>query len=164
MRRPALILIAGVAAVMLAAAKPAKTPSAAKRRGAPAAALADSSIGLSRTSVFSVPAPLAYAAPADIPGQRPKLPRAYPGAPPRIPHGILDFLPITRAQNACLECHDRATAAENGVLPIPASHYHDLRRAPDAERETIAGARYVCVSCHVPQTDAPPLVGNTFGR
>jgi len=84
------------------------------------------------------------------------------GAPPRIPHGIADFLPITAARHPCLECHDRRNAAEVEAVPLPASHYRDLRRAPEVDRETVAGARYVCVSCHVPQTDAPPLVGNRF--
>jgi cytochrome c-type protein NapB len=124
----------------------------------------DSSIGLSRTSPFSVPVPPAITQPASDPGDEPKFPRAYPGAPPLIPHGIAEFLPITREQNDCLECHDREQAPEFGAVSLPASHYQDLRREPDVERRSIAGARYVCLSCHVPQTDAPPLVGNRFDR
>jgi len=144
-------------------AAPAKSATPAKR-AAPAASAPDSSIGLSRTSVFAVPEPPLVAPPAGAPGERPRYPRAFPGAPPRIPHAIQEFLPITREQNACFECHHRANAPESGAVPIPASHYRDTRRAPMAEREQIAGARQVCVSCHVPQTEAPPLVGNRFGQ
>jgi len=48
--------------------------------------------------------------------------------------------------------------------PLPASHYTDLRNAPGKVGDTVTGARWVCTSCHVPQTDAKPLVGNRFTR
>lgn len=156
MRRSILVLLAATVAAAVIAAKPAK-------HAAPGSALPDSTIGLSHTSVFSAPAPPAVAAPDGIPGDAPRIPRAYPGAPPRIPHGIGDFLPITRDQNMCIECHDTGSAGDTGAVPIPASHYVDLRRAPDVSRDRVAGARYVCVTCHVPRTDATPLVGNAFG-
>jgi len=155
MRRSILVLLAAATAVAAVAAKPAPRP-------APGAAVPDSALGLSHTSVFSVPAPPAVAVPDGIPGDTPRIARAYPGAPPRIPHGIADFVPITRDQNMCIECHDVGSAGDTGAVPIPASHYVDLRRAPGEERDRVAGARYVCVSCQVPQTDAPPLVGSTF--
>ena len=157
MRRLPLVILAFSTAAALVAAKPAKGP-------APAAPVPDSTIGLSRTSVFSVPAPPAIAKAAAEPGTRPRLPRAFAGSPPALPPGVAEFLPITRARHACLECHDRPNAAEVEAVPVPASHYRDLRQAPAVERQTIAGARYVCVSCHVPQTEAPPLVGNRGGR
>jgi len=129
-----------------------------KRGSAPAAkrtarVVADSALGLSRTSVFSVPVPPPVVANGRQPGETKPLSRMFPGAPPRIPHEITDFVPIRRNENACVECHDRSRAPESGAVPIPESHYRDLRRAPDARRETLAGARYVCVSCHVPLTD-----------
>ena len=45
---------------------------------------------------------------------------------------------------------------------IPARHYADPRNAPTLKRAEIAGSRYVCTACHVPQTDAKPLVANGF--
>jgi cytochrome c-type protein NapB len=127
------------------------------------AAIPDSTLGLSRTSVFSAPAPAAVVPNTLDPGEAPRIPRAYPGAPPRIPHAIADFAHITREENPCLGCHDAAAAAQSGAVPIPASHYRDLRRAPKVARQQVAGARYVCVSCHVPITDAKPPVENRFG-
>ena len=47
------------------------------------------------------------------------------------------------------------------ATPIPASHYVDLRRGGQ-KGERLAGARHVCISCHVPRTDARPLVGSRF--
>jgi cytochrome c-type protein NapB len=137
----------------------------AEQRGRPAAATAipDSALGFVGASVFSVPVPPLFRANTSDPGERPRLPRAYPGAPPRIPHGIGDFLPITRELHACLGCHDTANLEASGAVALSAAHYRDLRRAPEAARREIAGARYVCVSCHVPTTDAGPLVGNSFG-
>jgi len=152
---------AAVAAALLASAPGPSTRGAEaatpKRGRVPAAkratlVLADSAMGLSRTSVFSVPAPPPVAANRAQPGETQPLPRMFPGAPPRIPHEITDFIPIRRNENECVECHDRARATESGAVPIPVSHYRDLRRAPDQGRETVAGARYVCVSCHVPLT------------
>jgi len=153
---------AALAAVSLASAPGPATrgaEAAAPKRGSAAAAkrpalvVADSAMGLSRTSVFSVPAPPPVAVNRRQPGETKPLPRMFPGAPPRIPHEITDFVPIRRNGNECVECHDRARALESGAVPIPESHYRDLRRAPDTARDGIAGARYVCVSCHVPLTD-----------
>ncbi|BDG02098.1 nitrate reductase cytochrome c-type subunit [Anaeromyxobacter oryzae] len=124
----------------------------------------DASLGLSKTGVFDVPAPPAVRAEDSSPGEKPAPPRAYPGAPPAIPHGIADFLPITRTQNLCLDCHAVKEKKPGEATPIPASHYRDLRRAPGAPRGRIAGARHVCTACHATRSDAAPLAGSTFGR
>ena len=125
----------------------------------------DSELGLSRTSVFDVPAPPLATANEAAPGERPVLPRAYPDAPPRIPHAIGDFLPITREQNSCVDCHGGTKVKEQGQpTPLPPSHYTDLRNAPDKAGDTVTGARFVCTTCHVPLTDAKPLVDNRFRR
>jgi len=122
----------------------------------------DTSLGLARGSVFDVPAPPPVKANDSAPGELPLLPRAYALAPPRIPHAVTDFLPITRKQNACLDCHAVKEKAKGEPTPIPPSHYTDDRNAPGRVGGQVAGARYVCVSCHVGRTDAPDLVENRF--
>ena len=129
---------------------------------APGGPIADSELGLSKGSVFDVPAPPAVKANDTIPGEGPLLPRPYISAPPRIPHAVADFLPITRKQNACLACHAVKEKKQGEPTPIPPSHYTDYRHAPDRVGDQVAGARYVCVSCHAARTDAPNLVGNHF--
>lgn len=124
-------------------------------------------MGLSKGSVFDTPTPKVYHYGTAQPGQSKLLPRAYSGAPPQIPHDISDFLPITAQSNLCVACHNQPAqwgkAPEQGVATaIPASHYTDLRRAPGKVTENLINARYNCNQCHVPQTDAPALVKNTF--
>lgn len=125
------------------------------------------SMGLSKTSVFEVPTPVVYHYSVVPPGQSKPLPRAYLGAPPQISHDIADFLPITRENNLCISCHNQqdlwGKKLEAGsATPIPPSHFTDLRNAPGKVTDHLINARYNCNQCHVPQTDAPPLVGNTF--
>jgi len=128
------------------------------------APLSDESLGLAKGSVFDVPTPPAVKANDSAPGELPVLPRAYRIAPPRIPHAVGDFLPITRSQNACLDCHGVKEASKGEPTPIPSSHYTDSRHAPDRAGSQVVGARHVCVSCHIARTDAPDLVENRFRR
>jgi cytochrome c-type protein NapB len=129
---------------------------------APAAGIPDADLGLSKVSVFAVPAPPAAKPNDTVPGELPVLPRAYALAPPRIPHGIDGFLPITPKQNSCVDCHAVKEKKAGEPTPIPASHYVDLRNAPGKAGDQVAGARWVCISCHVPRTDAQPLVESRF--
>jgi cytochrome c-type protein NapB len=131
--------------------------------GPPAKPVSDRDLGLSRTSVFEVPVPPLYQAETAAPGEKPLPKRVNRETPPVIPHGISDYLPITRSSNLCLDCHAVEGPKKKGeATPIPPSHYQDLRRNPEAKGERIAGARYVCISCHLPQTNATPLVENRF--
>jgi cytochrome c-type protein NapB len=98
------------------------------------------------------------------PGDRPVRPRPYPGAAPAIPHGVSDFLPITKDQNACVDCHAVAQKKKGEPTPIPSSHFVDLRNAPEKRQEKVAGARWVCTACHVSQQDVAPLVKSPFPR
>lgn len=150
--RPLAIGLASVLA--LAALVLAAKPTTSGPAGIPA-----ERIGLVPMDVLAVPVPDAVRNDQSQPGERPGLPRWNDQAPPVIPHGIADFVPITAAENACVMCHAVAEAAEGDPTPIPDSHYRDLRNAPEVRRETIAGSRYVCTSCHVPLTDAEPLFG-----
>ena len=54
------------------------------------------------------------------PGQSQRLPRAWEGAPPVIPHSLRGLTPITATNNACVRCHGRA-GATTGPPPAPAS-------------------------------------------
>jgi cytochrome c-type protein NapB len=84
--------------------------------------------------------------------------RNYPDQPPVIPHQI-DNYQIDLNANKCLTCHSR-TAVEVSQAPM-VSVTHFMNR----EGQTLAAVtprRYFCIQCHVPQTDARPLVGNSF--
>jgi cytochrome c-type protein NapB len=123
----------------------------------------DDLIGLSKVDVRDVPDPDPVADDTTEPGEGGMLERAYEGAPPVISHLSTDFLPITRTENLCLECHMFEGEAEEGLpTPIPASHYTDLRHAPSVVSDEVVGARYNCTLCHVPRTGAAPLVKSGF--
>lgn len=128
----------------------------------PSEPVTDAEIGLAKGSVFDVPTPPAVKANESNPGELPVLPRPYVIAPPRVPHAVSDFLPITQKQNACLDCHAVQEKKQGDPTPIPPSHYTDYRNAPDRVGGQVAGARYVCVSCHAARTNAPDLVENRF--
>jgi cytochrome c-type protein NapB len=141
-----------------------------------AIALAGLALGAAPKSIPEVKIGLAEAGPAEVlvppavkenesaPGERPVRARPYPGAAPAVPHGIADQLPITKDQNACVDCHAVAEKKKGEPTPIPASHYTDLRNAPEKRQEKVVGARWICTSCHVPQHDVAPLVKNPFPR
>ena len=134
-------------------------PPAPPTRVAP---LPDASLGLAKASVFDVPTPPPVKANETAPGEKPALPRPYVIAPPRIPHAVGDFLPITAKQNSCVDCHSVTEKKSGEPTPMPASHYVDYRNTPHQVGDQVAGARYVCISCHVVVTDAPSLVENRF--
>ncbi|RDY65795.1 nitrate reductase cytochrome c-type subunit [Lysobacter soli] len=84
--------------------------------------------------------------------------RAYPMQPPTIPHAI-DGYQVGRNSNRCMLCHARANAEKFQAPPVSVTHYMDR---DDQFLATISSRRYFCNQCHVVQTDAPLLVGNTF--
>ena len=140
-----LILLALAPTLLLAQAKP----------------IPDRDLGLAKGSVFETPAPPRFQDEASAPGEKALPRRINREYPPVIPHGIAEALPITRDSNLCMDCHAVAGPKQKGeATPIPKSHYVDLRRAPQTQAKAVAGTRYVCISCHVPRTDATPLVGN----
>ena len=146
-----LILSLTLSALSLSASQP------------PPKRIPDRNLGLSRTSVFEVPSPPAYQDENSSPGEKPLPKRINREYPPVIPHGLADCLPITRSSNLCLECHAVPGPKKKGEpTPIPASHFLDLRRVPEVRGKEVAGTRYVCISCHIPRTDAPPAVGTRY--
>ncbi len=83
------------------------------------------------------------------PGQASKIERAYPGAPPLVPHAV-DKMNITREKNDCIGCHkDGTRVGQDVATKIPESHY---------EGTGLAGIRYNCLQCHVPQAEGEPPV------
>jgi len=156
----AVLAAAGLAALSACAAPKAAAPAAPPAKAAP---VKDRDLGLSKTSVFEVPAPPAWKAEASTPGEKPPPPRIGTQIPPVVPHGVADSLPITRSSNACVDCHQVAGPKKAGEpTPLPPSHYVDYRNAPDKAGDQVAGARWVCTACHVPRTDAPPAVANGY--
>jgi len=84
--------------------------------------------------------------------------RNYPEQPPLIPHKIRGYQ-VDRNSNRCLTCHSRAAVEESQAPMVSVTHYMDRE---NQVRATVSARRYFCNQCHVPQTDAKPLVENTF--
>lgn len=85
-------------------------------------------------------------------------PRNYRQQPPIVPHSM-DQYQIDLRTNQCLTCHDWTTAGDRGAPTLSMTHYLDRN---GTQLDTVAGTRWFCNQCHVPQADAPALVGNTF--
>jgi nitrate reductase (cytochrome), electron transfer subunit len=84
--------------------------------------------------------------------------RNYPDQPPVIPHSIRDYQ-IDLNGNKCLTCHSRKFTEQSQAPMISVTHYQDR----DGNfLGAVAPRRYNCTACHVPQTNARPLVENTF--
>jgi nitrate reductase (cytochrome), electron transfer subunit len=84
--------------------------------------------------------------------------RAYPEQPPIIPHSIEGYQ-LTLATNRCLECHRREYTQLVGAPMISFTHFMDRDGQMLAD---VAPRRYLCTACHVQQTEARPLVDNTY--
>ncbi|TQR33008.1 nitrate reductase [Campylobacter sp. MIT 99-7217] len=95
------------------------------------------------------------------PGEAEVIDRSFENAPPFIPHSTDGLLPITKDNNMCLSCHVKELATEVGATAMPATHYFDFR-ANKSTGDVISDTRFNCTLCHVPQSNAKPLVGNTF--
>lgn len=87
-----------------------------------------------------------------------RMQRNYRQQPPLIPHSV-DQYQIDLRTNQCLSCHDWTRAGERNAPTLSMTHYLDRE---GRELDHIAGTRYFCNQCHVPQDDAPPLVDNLF--
>ncbi|WP_420583556.1 nitrate reductase cytochrome c-type subunit [Ruegeria sp.] len=84
--------------------------------------------------------------------------RNYRQQPPLIPHSIEQYQIDTRT-NQCLSCHDWTKAGDRNAPTLSMTHYLDRE---GRELDHIAGTRYFCNQCHVPQADVPALVDNVF--
>lgn len=121
----------------------------------------DDKIGLSKTSVFAVPAPDTFKYRDADPARAGTLPRAWPDAPPLVPHRIDPFVPLTAARNQCVNCHNRPSMIgkkiEGAPTAMPASHYREVEG-----KKVRNHSQHICTQCHVPQAEVQVLVGNTF--
>jgi len=88
-----------------------------------------------------------------IPGKVKPAPVAFEGAPPMIPHSVEGMLPITKNNNMCLNCHMPQSAKALNVTPIPKTHF---------KNDKLAGSRFNCTLCHVPQANVDPVIQNKF--
>jgi cytochrome c-type protein NapB len=86
--------------------------------------------------------------------------RDYMQQPPLIPHTIQNYQ-ITKNFNKCMDCHSFSKAKAAGATKVGVSHFKDRQ---GVELDNVSPRRYFCTQCHVPQTDAKPLVENTFQR
>lgn len=90
----------------------------------------------------------------------PPVPRDYVQQPPLIPHKVEGY-EITRNFNKCMDCHSWSRYQEFNATKVSLTHFKDR---DGGELSNISPRRYFCMQCHIPQTDAKPLVENTFKR
>lgn len=91
---------------------------------------------------------------------RAPLDRDFVQQPPLIPHTIANYQ-ITKNFNKCMDCHAWARTKTSGATKVSVTHF---RTRDGQELDNVSPRRYFCTQCHVPQTDAKPLVDNTFQR
>src|SRR5262245_59830507 len=87
-----------------------------------------------------------------------RLQRNYKYQPPIIPHRV-DGYQVDKNFNKCLDCHARAKTDFSQAVPVSETHYIDRS---GKTLDHISTRRYFCMQCHVPQENAPPLIGNGF--
>lgn len=90
----------------------------------------------------------------------PLLPRDFVQQPPMVPHKT-DGYEVSMNFNRCMDCHSWSRYSETGATKVSLTHFKDR---DGGEMANVSPRRYFCVQCHVSQTDAKPLVGNTFER
>lgn len=91
---------------------------------------------------------------------RPPIPRDFIQQPPLIPHSVRNYN-ITLNFNKCMDCHAWSKYKEAGATKVSLTHFKDTS---GKDLANISPRRYFCTQCHVPQTDAPPLVNNNFQK
>lgn len=86
--------------------------------------------------------------------------REYVQQPPLVPHSVQGYN-ITKNFNKCLDCHSWSRYKETGATKVSLTHF---KTRDGQELSNISPRRYFCMTCHVPQTDAKPLVKNNFKK
>lgn len=85
-------------------------------------------------------------------------PRTFEEQPPLIPHPIEKYA-ITMKANDCFECHAGTRDGKADAVRPSNEHFKDRE---GKLQNALSPARYFCDQCHVPQTDAKPLIDNAF--
>ncbi|MFN3987408.1 MAG: nitrate reductase cytochrome c-type subunit [Rhodocyclaceae bacterium] len=88
----------------------------------------------------------------------PPIQRDYLQQPPLVPHKV-DGYEISVNFNKCMDCHSWTRYRAAGATKVSLTHFKDRE---SNELSNISPRRYFCLQCHVPQTDARPLVENRF--
>ncbi len=86
--------------------------------------------------------------------------RDFVQQPPLIPHTITGYQ-VTKNFNKCMDCHAWQKTKESGATKISVTHF---KTRDGVELDQVSPRRYFCTQCHVPQSDAKPLVSNTYQR
>ena len=86
--------------------------------------------------------------------------RDFTQQPPLVSHAV-DEYPVTKAFNKCMDCNSWENARKEKATKVSSTHFKD---ADGKELPTISSRRYFCLQCHVPQTNAKPLIANTYQR
>jgi nitrate reductase (cytochrome), electron transfer subunit len=86
--------------------------------------------------------------------------RDFVQQPPLIPHTTAGYQ-ITKNFNKCMDCHAWRKTKASGATKVSVTHF---RTREGMELDNVSPRRYFCTQCHVAQTDAKPLVENTFQR
>ncbi|HEX5633715.1 MAG TPA: nitrate reductase cytochrome c-type subunit [Gemmatimonadales bacterium] len=86
--------------------------------------------------------------------------RDFVQQPPLIPHTTAGYQ-ITVNFNKCMDCHAWQKTKQTGATKVSVTHF---RTREGQELDNISPRRYFCTQCHVSQTEARPLVDNTFQR
>ncbi|KGT90223.1 nitrate reductase cytochrome c-type subunit [Enterobacter cancerogenus] len=92
------------------------------------------------------------------PKEQSRKPLNYVNQPPVIPHSV-DGYQVTKNVNRCLQCHGTQSYLTTGAPRVSPTHFTDRDGLVSS---TVSPRRYFCLQCHVPQTDAKPVVENTF--
>lgn len=86
--------------------------------------------------------------------------RDFVQQPPLIPHTVAGYQ-ITKNFNKCMDCHAWQKTKTSGATKVSVTHF---KTSDGQELDNVSPRRYFCTQCHVPQTDARPLVESTFQR
>ena len=93
-----------------------------------------------------------------MPKQQQRMALNYVNQPPLIPHSV-DGYQVSKNTNRCLQCHGVEHYRTTGAPRVSPTHFIDRDGKVSSE---VSPRRYFCLQCHVTQTDAAPIVGNSF--
>lgn len=93
-----------------------------------------------------------------MPKQQERMALNYVNQPPMVPHSV-DGYQISKNTNRCLQCHGIEHYRTTGAPRVSPTHFMDSSGKVLGD---VAPRRYFCLQCHVPQTNAAPIIGNNF--